>query len=367
MNDPIQVKVYGANTSGQQMVVDQIKKKLSSANLAFDITEETDVSVFIKKGLESVPAIQYNEGSIFPLKTNGAFNQSLRTSINGILDEYNYGDLPKIIVPTDFSDTSLNALIFAHRLATNINAVTKVLHVYFPKSRDLADATIVNTDYSEVRKSQLDELVSKINLDWGSDLLKASFMGKEFRTGFPAENIIKSVEENNADLVVMGTTGDSNQIKKWFGSVSTKVGMESPAPVLLVPEKSQFKGINNILYAYDQYDLDKNCIQNILPFALLHNANIHFVHVNNKARPNPGYYISEIIGEQYDSSKIIVNQLETQKVSQALNDYALTHNIDLIVLAREHKNFFQKVFDKSVTRELAIHTNLPLLIIKAEN
>ena len=94
-NDRMHITVYGANTSGQQLVVSTLKSYLRRAEIDFDLVERSDVSEFLAKSLNSVPAIEVDE-SIFCLKQNGSFNQSLRSAMTFILAKRNYGKLPKI-------------------------------------------------------------------------------------------------------------------------------------------------------------------------------------------------------------------------------------------------------------------------------
>ena len=44
--------------------------------------------------------------------------------------------------------------------------------------------------------------------------LKVGLIDKEFRMGFPGDEILESVTENDAELIIMGTTGESSKIKK---------------------------------------------------------------------------------------------------------------------------------------------------------
>jgi len=285
--------------------------------------------------------------------------------MSDILESRNYGSLPSVVIPTDFSDTSLNALYYGHRLASQLGLVTRVLHVYFPSSNDLQDSVFVNVDFSKLREDHLTKFVENIDNEWGSDLLKSSFVKEEFRVGFPGENVLQCVEETNASYVIMGTTGDSNRVKKWFGSVSTKVMNDSPVPVLLIPSEAKFHPIKHILYAYDDYELDKSCIDQLITFANKLDAHIHFVHVKHAdENENPGYYLKELIEGKIDESKTTAEQINPQEISQALNDYATTHEIDLIAFGTKQKNTFQKLFKSSVTRKMNIHTTKPILIIK---
>jgi len=52
--------------------------------------------------------------------------------------------------------------------------------------------------------------------------------------GNAADEIIKAVEENHADLIAMSTHGRSGLRKLAFGSITDKVLRRSPVPVLMV-------------------------------------------------------------------------------------------------------------------------------------
>ena len=49
-------------------------------------------------------------------------------------------------------------------------------------------------------------------------------------------------------------------------------------------------------------------------------------------------------------------------VAEGLNDYAVRHRIDLIVMARPNRDFWENIFHKSVTKAMALNTKLPILI-----
>lgn len=361
----IDIKVLGTATSGHQMAVCLIKEYMELANIPYNLQEVTDVSVFINQGLESIPSVNVN-GELIPLKQNGAFNKSLRVALNTILRKQNYGEIDKFVIPLDFSDVSINAFIYGHRLASEVGAVTKAVHVYFPNSRELSQSTVLDVDFESVRKGYLDEFVEKMDLDWGSDLLKVGLIDKEFRTGFPGEEILDSVKENDAELIVMGTTGDSSRIKKWFGSVSTKIMNDSKVPVLLVPESARFKGVSNVLFAFDDIKLDLAVLDPLVNFAKTFDAKIHLVHMQEKDNSDPGFYLHEQVEKRYEKEKIELVSLFDSDVVLALSDYADENNIDVIAMATEQRSFFNNVFHDSITKRMSMHSEVPLLVLKGE-
>lgn len=364
--DKAEITVLGTGSSSHQMVSFIIKKFMEKARIPFDLKEDTDVASFLEKGLSSVPCVHF-DGDYLPVYSNGQFNKSLRKAIKHILKKQNFGDMEKIIIPVDFSDVSTNAFMFGHRMATDIEAVVKALHVYLPTSKELYESTVVEVDFMEMRRSQLENFVSKFDKDWAGDIMTTSIIDGEFRTGFPGEEILDSIEDNAAEMIVMGTTGDSGAIKKWFGSVSTKIMNESPCPVLLVPENAGYKGINNIMYAFDDIDLDKVLLDQLVQFSLKFDATLHLVHVDDVESTDPGYYLKELLSEKYPENKIKICSLYNEDVTEALEEYSKANSIDLIAMGTKNRSFFDRIFHKSVTREMALHTELPLLILKQSN
>lgn len=362
----LDVKVLGAATSAHQMAVSVIRDYLTRANISFNLEEVTDVSVFIEEELDEIPAVKVN-GELLSLKHNGSFNKSLRSVLNTMLKKCNYGDMEKFVIPVDFSDVSINAFIYGHRLASVASAVTKAVHVYFPVSRELTQSTIIDVDFAEVRKGYLDEFVSKMDVDWGSDLLSMGLIDKEFRTGFPGEEILDSVTENNAQLIVMGTTGDSSRIKKWFGSVSTKIINDAKVPVLLIPEGASYKEVKKVMFAFDDISIDLKVLDELVGFASAFGAKIYLVHMQNESNPDPGYYLKEQLSTRYNKDKIELVSLYDSDVVLALSGFAAKEGIDVIAMATQQRSFFNRVFHDSVTARMSMHTDVPLLVLKGNS
>ncbi|MEM9548963.1 MAG: universal stress protein [Bacteroidota bacterium] len=363
--DNMEITVLGTGSSSHQMVSYVLRKFLTDAGIPFELVEETDIASFLKRGLTSVPCI-YIDGEYLSVFSNGDFNKSLRKAIKHILKKQNFGEMDKIIVPVDFSDVSTNAFMYGHRLATDLGAVVKALHVYLPTSKELYESTVVEVDFVEMRRGLLTNFVNEFDKDWAGDIMTTSIIDGEFRTGFPGEEILDSIEDNAAEMVIMGSTGDSGAIKKWFGSVSTKIMNEASCPVLLIPEKARYTGVNNILYAYDDIELDKTLIDQLAEFSLKLDATLHFVHVDDKEQPNPGYYLKELFQDKFPDHKIEISSMYNPEITAAIEEYSKLNSIDIIAIGTRNRPFFDRIFHKSMTREMAMHSELPILILKHE-
>jgi nucleotide-binding universal stress UspA family protein len=364
MQNTNEVKVLGAGTSKHQMVSTVLKEYIDKAGISIDVKDYTDVDQFIKDGIDSIPAVIYKD-KVINIGSNGSFNKTLRKAVNEVLKESNFGRIDKIVIPVDFSDVSSNAFAFGHRLATDLGAVTKAVHVFSPSAKELAESATVDVDFALLHNSYLEEFVATFDSDWGSDLMRTSLIDSEFRTGFPGEQILESIDDNKVFMTIMGTTGKSDVVRKWFGSVSTKVMNESTTPVLLVPQEAHYQGINKIAYAYENIDQDKSILEKLAFLANRLEAEIHLIHVEDgKDHPDPGFFLTELLTDHYPSSHIITSSIHDSNIVNGINDYCASNDIDVISLSTHKKNFFEKIYDDNISLQMTVASSLPLLILK---
>ena len=141
----------------------------------------------------------------------------------------------RILVPTDFSDSSDEALKQALELAKQYNAKVYLLHVAEPITQCVGDYCL---DSSSVKQAEDTEILrAKEKME--KELSKfAEFQEIEvisdIREGKPVEEILKEQEENGVDLIVMPSHGKTGFMKRLMGQISEKIMEEAKSPVLLV-------------------------------------------------------------------------------------------------------------------------------------
>lgn len=356
------ITVYGTGTSGTQLVKATLEDFLNRAGIAFSLDEVHDVNEFMKMMIQSIPAVIVDGKEKYELKQNGAFNASLRHLVQKLLKKENYGTMPKIIVPTDFSETSVNAFNFATRYAKDIFGMVKVVHVYYPSSADINGNVFVDVGLKKVKEALLDEFVESANQDWIGELMATALIDKQFAEGFPVPKILDIAKENNASFIIAGTTGEGETFKKWFGSVSTELVKKSDVPILVVPPEARYTGFNNILYASNDPLLDEHCLQFLCDFSSSHNSTLHVVHV-----ANPGEETSDFISHWMDINCKDVNYVNKmiyhEDVEQGLHNYADGNNIDLIIMSSKKRTFLENIFHSSVSKKMAMHTDIPIMVL----
>ena len=164
-------------------------------------------------------------------------------------------DVKKILYATDLSDNARQAFAYAVSLADLYNASIIIIHV-LPEVPELIDKNVIgyisSARWDEIKSQQLDEakealigkkrehLAIKEALHQFSEDVKqqksAGFTTDEIivERGNPVEEIIKNAEEQNCDLIVMGTHGLGTLADVMLGSTARRVIGRSKIPVLVV-------------------------------------------------------------------------------------------------------------------------------------
>ena len=140
--------------------------------------------------------------------------------------------LQKILVPTDFSDLSQQALEFALSLADRFRAKLYLIHVW---ELPMTGSLLPPEPYPESVMTE-EQTAGERHLTKIANELKASGFDVEpvFVFGKPYMEIVKAAADLDVDLIVLGSHGRSGISHLLLGSVAEKVVRLAPCPVFTV-------------------------------------------------------------------------------------------------------------------------------------
>jgi len=147
--------------------------------------------------------------------------------------------LHRILVATDFSDFSKEALIYAIYLARGLGADLYLMTVFEPPVFSHAGVSPgvrpeIHDWIKEIREGE----TKKLN-DMAEEIRhQISKVHPVFKEGVPFLEILKAAGEMQADLIVLGTHGRTGLAHVLMGSVAERVVRKSDCPVLTVRPKS---------------------------------------------------------------------------------------------------------------------------------
>ena len=149
--------------------------------------------------------------------------------------------LKKILYPTDFSESSLEALAYAVSFARDYKAKLVLMHVVneqvFSEGLNLPRVTAPEALEQEMVKEAERRLKSIIPADERAGLDSEMVILR----GMPFLEIIRYAKANEVDLIVIGTHGRSGLEHVIFGSTAERVVRKAPCPVLSVqPSQRKF-------------------------------------------------------------------------------------------------------------------------------
>lgn len=271
----------------------------------------------------------------------------------------------RILVPVDFSKFSKVAAEYAVEMATHINAEVILLHVIYLSESPRA---LFDLNYESIIKVMTNDAKQECILLINSLKIKAENLNISYQilNGYPIHKEIESFStKNEIDLIIIGTKGATGLTKVLIGSNATAVISESSISVITVPEYAKYTGINHIVYASDLQRVESE-IQNLIPFTELFGSNIHILHVTSTDSENEADKPEVIknIMDKFSFNEVSIHISLNDEIIDGIEDYINEVNADLLAMFTHELTFFEKIFGKSVTRQMAFHSRIPLLTIK---
>lgn len=276
--------------------------------------------------------------------------------------------IKNILLPTDFSESAKHALQFAHAFLPS-TANLKVLHTYRPEiDANYAYLGKSSEGFFKERERQLEEFIENASPSKLENRETALQINKEVAIGFPTDVIVEASKEG-VDLIIMGSRGMTNTFDRTFGSVASHVAQKAHCPVLIIPKNAEFTGFKDILYASHHQSVKTHLLQKAIDFARPFNAKLHFIHVQEtKANPNLNVKLEDdlfrfLFEKGTPGFEFNLASIDADSTSEGLNQYIAENNIGLAFLVTHHRNFWEQLFHASVTKAMAIHTSIPMLIL----
>ncbi|MBI5856310.1 MAG: universal stress protein [Sphingobacteriales bacterium] len=270
-----------------------------------------------------------------------------------------------IIVPTDFSPVSLNAVNFAADMAIAIDASILLFHVYnIPVS--YSDVPVVLVSVEEMKKSseaQLEDLKQKI-LHVTSGKIKVYAESKMGNTVDELEELCKRIQPF---AVVMGAKGKTGLEKVVFGSTTLTAIRHITWPVICVPPGREYgKGIKKIGFACDfRQVVETTPVQFIRQMVNEFKAELHILNVDYKEKhfrpetPEQSFLLHNML----EDLKPQYHFINHQDIEDGINEFAETNNLDLVIAIPKKHKLLDGIFKHSSTKDLVFHSHVPVMCV----
>ncbi|MEO5603810.1 MAG: universal stress protein, partial [Cyclobacteriaceae bacterium] len=151
-----------------------------------------------------------------------------------------------------------------------------------------------------------------------------------------------------------------------LGSNTASVIEESHIPVLAVPEHAEFKGFRNVVYASDLRHLEKE-LSILILYVEKFGSTIHLIHILQDGNEVQETELKiERVLQKFSYKNLVTLVLVDSDIGAAIDQYVEVSKADILAMFTHELSFYEKVFDKSITRKMAFHSSIPLLAFKQD-
>lgn len=278
-----------------------------------------------------------------------------------------------ILLAIDFSEGIDNCCNYAVHIAGKFDAKIILFHSYFDKFL-LAESnfpTGIETD-TLINQKILNDIKSKAE----SDLLEIKKcilnvhpkldITQELSGGNPDEEIIAAAENNNADLIILGSSGKAEK-GVFSGSVSKKIMDRTTIPVLSIPSNFGYEQFSNVLYPTEFKHDDLELIKNIYDLFSKFNLKIYCLHLSHSDSEDIQAQFNTIrsgFKNEISEKRLSLELIITETYNEVLQKYIADHKINLIAFVAHKRGFLKEIFTDKLTKKDLFQLHLPMLAIK---
>ena len=270
--------------------------------------------------------------------------------------------MKRILVPTDFSAASIDALSLARTLAIKSGAeVYLVNFLEHPFDESFSTTGDVNTKYDDEETIFTIELLRKskrqlqgLAEEYGQDI--------SLHTRVQGEDLVDCIEDyvraQAIDFIVMGTSGEETVEEFFTGNHTEQVIEKASCPVLSLRQGQQEVDFSKIVVGVDyKHDAKANYLaatKYLVDFVDAVDAHMHLVHVS---KPNSDTDVAESELEDFAEKFHLTNYTTGVQLSKDVEAGLLrsvtAQGAGMVCVLTHHEGGFFRFFSHSVTEDLS--------------
>ena len=278
----------------------------------------------------------------------------------------------KILIPTDFSETAMNAIQYALTIFKHERCDMVIMNAFadevYEHTRNMVreDFQVYKEGHQKNIERKLREEVAEMLRFTGNPKHSYSF---EARFGSLVDEINDIVERDNIDVVVMGTKGKTNDKNITFGSQTLQVIKYVKCPVLAVPTGFHDYPVKNILFATDY----------MIPYKRRELKLLNVLGGNFGARLTVVYFSEyEKLSHRQEDNQSFLNccldkkrttfiKSPTNYVTGGVNKLLKEQDFDMLVMVNHRRSYIEDLLYHSTIKKIGLEIKVPFLVLQNLN
>ena len=278
-----------------------------------------------------------------------------------------------ILYATDYSENSVAALKYAHKMSEQLETRLVIAHVFdYPTILGMEGLDEpfphLEKDAFKLHRSKLEKFcTAHMGNAWEAPNIQLEAV--ENKTVL--NGIIATADEWHAYLIVVGVKGESGLRESIMGSTTKHLIEKAPCPILAIPTSTSYKPIKTIVYGTDFENEDIYAIRKLVEMAEQFDAEIKVVHITTKkelAKADQMEGFKNMLQQKVEYERMEFVHLVSENIFDSLRIYLGEVAADLVVLLeREKKGIFKKWFQQDLVKKMETYGNIPLLSFRGSN
>lgn len=275
----------------------------------------------------------------------------------------------KVVIPSDFSENAFNALLYATELFKYEQSEFMLLHSFSEE--------IYNDSYPtegealaqkrlEVNKSSAGKL-ENIRTDIIERFSNPKHSFKTYSCpGLLVDEVNDLVTKENADLVVMGTRGKTNNRNLTFGSNTLQVVKYVQCPVLCIPQFYLFKSPQKILFPTNyMLPYQRRELKLVSEIAREFCSEIHLLYISKFPITTLRQKENQVfIKEAFPLIKLAFHDQYSFHKETVINEFIEKFNIDILVMVNSRHTYLESILSPSTVDKIGLAPKIPFLVLQ---
>ena len=270
--------------------------------------------------------------------------------------------MKRILLPTDFSKNSLNAVNYSMECFKGKTCEFYFLNVQKPSEFVFSDiytaSPMDNTIYASIaedNKKKLNTLVAKYSKKYASESF--TFEGI-FDFDVFVDSVQQTIHSKHIELVILGTNGATGAEEVIFGSNTLKLIRNLQHPILAIPEGYKYSSISSILFTIkEEDDFHPDALLPISELVKGKNVSLQVLQLDTKKKLPKSSLLKQF-------SEIKYHHIENVPTPEAVSSFEQLFKVDMHAIFIHPKSFFERIFSGTDAPQLSYESRVPLLVLK---
>lgn len=271
-----------------------------------------------------------------------------------------------ILVPTDFSSKSENAIRYACEIASYAGSHIQFLNVIEEPYDFAVRAGEIVEQLKAENAQKLREMIDDLH---STDEYRHLKLKGRVMVGKVQTTILSAADEGKFSMISIGLGGEADLRKAMYGSITNNLLLESTKPVLAISKRINFRPPKKLVFATDLRERDLKPLKKMKKFAIEIGAVLRIVHIREENSSRPYTEIEQfrsLVQEKLKAPHMDIEVFESTDFVEGIIRYIGNDSHTILVMTRYRRGFFEWLFSNSTVREVAQIAAVPLLMLPGE-